>query len=223
MTAPALGRAGSSSDRKRVDECVRRPVDTLISVKLTTARGDTLRLHMDRYMGGVTSEEGTILAHVIEPALDVGCGPGRHVLALAEKGLPVLGIDSSLEAVAIARDRGAPVLQRSVFGPVPGAGRWNSVLLLDGNLGIGGDPRRLLRRIAALLSPAGRLLTETEAPGIGLHRTSVRIETSTGASACFPWARVGAESLVGLARSTGFSIAASWSDNGRWFARLDRN
>ena len=37
--------------------------------------------------------------------------------------------------------RGVNVLERSVFAGVPGQGRWRSVLLLDGNIGIGGDPR----------------------------------------------------------------------------------
>ena len=37
---------------------------------------------------------------------------------------------------------------RCVFGAVPGAGRWRTILLLDGNIGIGGAPAALLRRAA---------------------------------------------------------------------------
>ena len=36
--------------------------------------------------------------------------------------------------------RGATVLQRDIFGPLPGEGRWGTALLFDGNVGIGGDP-----------------------------------------------------------------------------------
>ena len=36
--------------------------------------------------------------------LDVGCGPGRHALALAARGITVHGVDLSPEFVALARD-----------------------------------------------------------------------------------------------------------------------
>src|SRR6476661_243548 len=35
--------------------------------------------------------------------LDVGCGPGRHSLALARRGVDVVGVDHSEEFVALAR------------------------------------------------------------------------------------------------------------------------
>jgi SAM-dependent methyltransferase len=35
--------------------------------------------------------------------LDVGCGPGRHALELARRGITVLGIDASEDFVALAR------------------------------------------------------------------------------------------------------------------------
>jgi len=38
-----------------------------------------------------------------ERVLDVGCGPGRHALALARRGLEVVGIDLSDDFVALAR------------------------------------------------------------------------------------------------------------------------
>jgi SAM-dependent methyltransferase len=36
--------------------------------------------------------------------LDVGCGPGRHLIALAEAGLSMTGVDVSSELLSIARD-----------------------------------------------------------------------------------------------------------------------
>ncbi|HEX6310745.1 MAG TPA: methyltransferase domain-containing protein [Acidimicrobiia bacterium] len=36
-------------------------------------------------------------------ALDVGCGPGRHALALARRGIEVVGVDLSPDFVALAR------------------------------------------------------------------------------------------------------------------------
>ena len=39
--------------------------------------------------------------------VDVGCGTGRHAAFLAEKGFEVIGIDSSEEMLAVARERGS--------------------------------------------------------------------------------------------------------------------
>lgn len=85
--------------------------------------------------------------------LDVGCGPGRLVAELAARGRPALGIDVSEAAVAHTARLGGQALRRSVFEPLPGEGRWDTALLLDGNVGIGGDPAALLHRMAQLLTP----------------------------------------------------------------------
>ena len=77
------------------------------------------------------------------PVLDVGCGPGRMLRAAALQGHLVLGIDVAPAAVRLARGQGLPVLLRSVFDRLPGMGRWGTALLMDGNIGIGGDPSAL--------------------------------------------------------------------------------
>src|SRR5262245_14293225 len=38
--------------------------------------------------------------------LDVGCGPGRHALALARRGIEVVGVDLSPDFVELARAAG---------------------------------------------------------------------------------------------------------------------
>ena len=88
-----------------------------------------------------------MLARCEAPVLDVGCGPGRLVGALNARGVPALGIDISARAVEQARGRGAMALRRAVEQPVPAEGRWGTVLLADGNIGIGGDPAALLRPV----------------------------------------------------------------------------
>src|SRR5215218_1037002 len=42
--------------------------------------------------------------HEGERVLDVGCGPGRHALALARRGIDVVGVDLSEDFVALARE-----------------------------------------------------------------------------------------------------------------------
>ena len=83
------------------------------------------------------------------PTIDLGCGPGRLVAHLVRRGIPALGVDQSATAVQLARRSGAPALHRDVFGPLPGTGRWHTVLLADGNVGLGGDPPRILARATA--------------------------------------------------------------------------
>ena len=144
---------------------------------------------------------------------------GRLTMALAERGIPALGIDVTPYAVDVARSAGALTLVRDVFGQVPGSGRWNTVLLADGNIGIGGDPIALLRRVAELLGPLGKALVEVQAPGSPMRLEKVRLRAAGKIGAWFPWAYVGADQITELAAAAGFAAAESWSAHGRWFIR----
>src|ERR1039457_4814934 len=104
------------------------------------------------------------------PTLDIGSGPGRLTVALNERGIPALGIDITPYAVDLARSSGALVMLRDVFDRVPGTGRWTTVLLADGNIGIGGGPAALLGRVAELLAPHGHAIVELGPPGPPLGR-----------------------------------------------------
>ena len=152
--------------------------------------------------------------------LDVGSGPGRLTVALAERGIPALGIDVTPYAVQLARTAGALTLLRDVFGHVPGAGRWMTILLADGNIGIGGDPVALLRRVRELLTPAGCALVEVQSPGHELRREDVRLCHGDRTSAWFPWAYVGMDQIAGLAEAAGLALAETWVAHGRWFTML---
>jgi SAM-dependent methyltransferase len=169
----------------------------------------------------VAVADDRLLQRVDGPVIDIGCGPGRHVLALARLGTVTLGIDVSRPAVDLARRRGAPVLERSIFARVPAAGRWGTALLLDGNLGIGGDPETLLARTVELLRPGGRILVEPASPGRGCGRELVRFEAGGDAGPWFEWTHVDDDDLEPLARRCGLSVRERWRDGGRWFAWLE--
>jgi SAM-dependent methyltransferase len=186
---------------------------------LVSTCGDVIDLAVDRWREHPDDLELDLLASLPDPVLDVGCGPGRIVGALAGAGRMALGVDPSPVAVGEAQRRQAPVLQRSVFGPLPGERRWGAVLLLDGNVGIGGDPEALLRRSAELLRPGGQVVAEVEGPGTGTRSLTVRIESADAASPWFPWARVGIDGFATLATLAGLTPTDLTVGGDRWFAR----
>jgi SAM-dependent methyltransferase len=177
----------------------------------------------DHWCRSVDPIDAGVLDRARAPVLDVGCGPGRHVVALAQRSMVVLGIDLTPHAVGAARRSGAPVLERSVFARIPGQGRWRTVLLLDGNVGIGGDPPRLLARLGDVLAADGTVLVELDPPGRPDGPTHARLEVDGVAGPWFPWARVPADRLTGPAQDAGFAVSAEWSVAGRHFAELRRD
>jgi len=175
-----------------------------------------------RWLGPVEPADVAVLARAVGPVLDVGCGPGRHVAHLARQGVTALGIDASRAAVRHARERGAPVVHGDVFGPVPGAGSWHSALVLDGNVGIGGDPVRLLGRVRQLVCPGGRVLVELSPPGAPSGPLAVRLEAAGVRSAPLPWATVAADAVRRIAAASALQVMDSFCAHGRWFATLRR-
>jgi hypothetical protein len=128
------------------------------------------------------------------------------VTELVRRGVPALGVDQSETAVRIARRNGAPVLRRDVFEPLPGTGRWQTVLLADGNVGLGGDPLRVLRRSAELLKRGGHCVVEFESVVTGIRTGWVRLESSRTIGPWFRWASVGIDCAAELADEAGLTL-----------------
>jgi hypothetical protein len=107
-----------------------------------------------------------------------------------------------------------------VFDPIVGEGRWRTVLLLDGNIGIGGDPAALLVRLDALLRQDGRILVETGPPGASSAVERAHLEVDGEVGPTFGWQTVSADQIEGLAVAAGLRVDRTWQDTGRCFAFL---
>jgi SAM-dependent methyltransferase len=183
--------------------------------------GHEQRLAAGLWCGESRPGDAGLLDRCTGVTLDVGCGPGRLTAALLRNGRPALGIDVSAAAVRMARARGASALRRDVFGPLPGQGRWEDLLLADGNVGIGGDPVALLRRCRDLLAPQGRLHTELDAPGTRTWSGAATLHSGDRSGGVpLRWAQVAADGLGALAPQAGLQVRTTWTEAGRWFATL---
>jgi SAM-dependent methyltransferase len=193
------------------------------SVVMLHHDGSEEPLEVDRWASGASDADHTLMVdHCDGPTIDLGCGPGRMVHALQKRGVVSLGIDNSAEAVRLARSRGIPVLHRDVFRPVPQEGRWAHALLADGNVGIGGRPLALLRRVEAMLSTGGVLHVELHGPGIGIVHTSRQLRVDGRLGRRFAWALVGVDAITDVAHRAGFVHTETRAHGGRHVAMLTK-
>ncbi|HET9169291.1 MAG TPA: methyltransferase domain-containing protein [Actinospica sp.] len=183
--------------------------------------GFVIRLEVGRYAGRADPVDRHLLEHCTGPTLDIGCGPGRLAAELARRGVPALGVDITPVALLLARASGATVLGRSVFDRLPAEGRWPHALLIDGNIGISGDPAHLLERIKAVLLPVGATLIVETTPHETDERHRLRPVGGAGpAGPAIPWARIGPGALGALAEPIGYRVTADWRFGGRRFVHL---
>lgn len=97
---------------------------------------------------------------------DVGCGTGRHSLALARRGLAVTGLDANPDFVARAREEAERTGTAATFVPGdmrnPEGGPYDAVLILYQSFGFFSDEdnERVLARWAARLTPGGRMVLD---------------------------------------------------------------
>ena len=100
--------------------------------------------------------------------LDVGCGPGRHLLWLQEKGFTVTGIDVSPLAVEVARLRGARDCRvmdaRSLRFPPDS---FETIIMMGNNFGIAGGvegTREMLRGFHRITTEEGIIIATSRDP-----------------------------------------------------------
>jgi SAM-dependent methyltransferase len=93
--------------------------------------------------------------------LDVGCGPGRHSIALAQRGIEVLGVDLSPDFIELARAAGSTAhFEVADVRELDYDAQFDAVICLcQGGFGLlgGADDERVIERFIRALRPKGRL------------------------------------------------------------------
>jgi SAM-dependent methyltransferase len=174
---------------------------------LVSQSGTIRPLALHRWRGTVdAADRALLLVRCRGRTIDLGCGPGRMVEGLAALDVPALGIDISPEAIRQARLRGVLALLRDVFASVPGEGRWDHALLADGNIGIGGSPETLLRRVCEIVRPGGRVVVELDPEGTDIVLQRWRLRVGEHVTPTFPWAFVGLDGIERVAGAGGFVV-----------------
>lgn len=95
--------------------------------------------------------------------LDVGCGAGSHSLYLQEKGLDVLGIDTSKGAIEVCKLRGLQNAEHIDFLDL-NSKEFDTILLLMNGTGIFQNLEKTseyLQHLKSLLKPEGQILIDS--------------------------------------------------------------
>jgi glycosyltransferase A (GT-A) superfamily protein (DUF2064 family)/SAM-dependent methyltransferase len=180
-----------------------------------------LPLEARRWSGRADDVDQLVVSRCRGPVLDLGCGPGRMVQALNEAGVPALGVDISAMAVKEARSRGALAIHSSLADRLPAEGRWGTVLLMDGNIGIDGDVAALLQRCRTLLMPGGSIIVEVDSRPTWHQTQRVRLTADpAGYSAELTWTRTGTEAVRRSAALLDLLVLEEWTASSRAFLSL---
>jgi len=108
------------------------------------------------------------MKYVSGRVLDIGCGAGRHILYLQEKGFDVLGIDSSAMTVKTCLSRGVKNIKQLSINQIDCTlGKFNTILMLGNNFGLFGDfkkAKRLLKKFHEITFDNAKIIVESKDP-----------------------------------------------------------
>ena len=205
--------------------------------------------HADNLPAGVFFREPAGFSPIEQAALDlcrgsvldIGAGTGCHTLALQERGIPVLALDVSPQALEILAARGIEECEQADVFEFHG-GPFDTLLLMMHGIGMVGDLEGLDRFLAhahTLLAPGGRLLFDsldvrcTENPvhlayqeanrkaGRYVGQIRMRFAYRGRMGPLFDWLHVDPGTLAEHAEGLGWSCRVErQEENGDYLARL---
>lgn len=189
--------------------------------------------------------EADLLRRTEGPVLDVGCGAGRMLLWLQQRGMAAVGIDVSPGAVEVCRTRGCADVRlidvMEARADALGEGAFRTAVVFGNNIGIGGTiegARELLWRLARAVAPSGHLLvagldiTQTAEPQhLAYHRRNraagrprgeivMRFEYEGGVGSWVRWFHPEPEELERIALEAGWTIVEIGSAAGPFLAAV---
>ncbi len=142
------------------------------------------------------------------PVLDLGAGAGRAALYLQERGLHVTAVEASPGAAQVCRRRGVADVRLGDVNDPPADLPWRAVLLLCGNLGLGGSwkgNRRLLARLAELVTPGAVLVGDSVTPQ-NSPQVALRIRYRDLVTPWWPQYNIPAGQMAALIEGTGWRL-----------------
>ena len=148
------------------------------------------------------------------PVLDLGAGAGRASLYLQERGLRVAAVDASPGAAEVCRRRGVADVRLGDVNDPPADRPWGGVLLLCGNLGLGGSwegSRRLLARLARLAASGAVLAGDSVTPD-GPAQVMLRIRYKNLVTPWWPQYNIPASQMAALVAGTGWQMERHLED-----------
>jgi SAM-dependent methyltransferase len=108
------------------------------------------------------------LEHAFGRVLDIGCGAGRHAIALQNAGLDVTGIDVSQGAVEVCRARGLKRVRETELVTFAKHGeQFDTLVMLGHNLGLlesEARSRSVLGALRSLAAPGAVLVGSNQDP-----------------------------------------------------------
>lgn len=219
----------SRRHRAILDARVEQPAERLFDRAFTgsptrvSSTVDALDLDVARWSGEADDVDLMVVSRCEPPVVDLGCGPGRMVVALNRSGRSALGVDMSAAAVGASMSRGGLALHRRISDPLPGEGRWGTALLVDSNVGMGGDLEALLRRCGDLVGAGGLIICEVDPREDRDEVHAVVLSSDGWRSDPLVWGRIGARTLARVASALDLLVAEEWSAGGRVFVNLRKN
>jgi SAM-dependent methyltransferase len=168
--------------------------------------------------------------------LDIGCGSGRCMLYLKQKGFDVIGIDTSPLAIKVCQERELQnVKLLSVTQVSSELGVFDTILLYGGNFGLVRNPRTarwLFRKFYTITSERARVIAGTldpyKAPAkehLLYHRLNrqrgrmpgqnrLRVRYRKYATPWFDWLVVSKKEMADILRGSGWKVKR-FIDSGR--------
>ena len=209
----------------RLEQSAERLFDQAFSGEptLVCSAADVLGLDVARWCSEADDVDLMVVSRCEPPVVDLGCGPGRMIVALNRSGRSALGVDMSSAAVDASMTRGGLALHRRISDPLPAEGRWGTALLVDSNVGLGGDLEALLRRCHELIGAGGLVICEVDPTPDRDEVHQVVLSSDRLTSAPMPWGRVGARTLARVACTLGLLVTEEWTAGGRIFVTLRKS